>query len=69
MMDFKLQNILIDLSKILVTVHMKGVEVASYAAPIPILFKLLYQFWTPCIVTIILALWTTLYGDHDLPLL
>ena len=69
MMDFKLQNILIDLSKILVTVHMKGVKVASYAAPIPILFKLLYQFWTPCIVTIILQLWTTLYGDHDLPLL
>ena len=34
MMDFKLQNILIDLSKILVTVRMKGVEVASYVAPI-----------------------------------
>ena len=48
---------------------MKGVEVASYAAPIPILFKLLYQFWKHCIVNIILALWTTLYGNHDLPLL
>ena len=41
MMDFKLQNILIDLSKILVTLHMKGVKVASYVAPTPTLFKLL----------------------------
>ena len=69
MMDFKLQNILIDLSKILVTVRMKVVEVANYAAPIPILFKLLFHMWTPCIVTIILTLWTTLYGDHNLPFL
>ena len=54
MMDFKLQNILIDLSKILVTVRMKGVEVASYVAPIPILFQLLFSFFD------------TLYSNHNL---
>ena len=69
MMDFKLQNILIYSSKILVTVHMKGVEVASYAAPISILFQLLFPFFDTLYSNHNLNLWTTLYGDHDLPLL